>query len=118
MSEQRSEPHTLIVEDVEQEGTFRDGKPRWRHEWHVEHPDTCEKEVVTDSDLGGVGTSYYHYTCVVQYELDNVGLDGITDMDHVRIEPGEYKIAGWAAHYPSTPVSGEEWDSGLEIIEG
>lgn len=118
MSEKRSEPHTLVIEEVFEDGTFRDGEPRWQYEWHVEHPNSCSKEVVADEGFGGETISWDHYTCLVEYELDNVGLDGLTDMGRQRIEPGEHKIVGWAAHYPSTPVSGEEWDSGLEIIEG
>lgn len=109
MSETVTEPHVLVVEAYIEEDDI--------YEYEIRHPDSCGTETYTDEGLDGRPHVWTRRTCLVEHELDHVGLDGLTDNGNQRIEPGEYKIEGWSIHYPSTPVSGEEWYGGLRFVE-
>lgn len=114
-SDERVTKHFLVITG---EGDEKD--------FELEHDAACPKEVVTDTDLGGQGTSYFEYTCLVGGLVRDMGIDFLEgtparagEVDAWRsLPPGRYELEGWTQHYPATPMNGgEEWDAGLRLVE-
>lgn len=83
--EHRGEPHTLVLEDVLDDGTI---------EYTVAHPATCEKEIHPVGEPDDLGFGYYEtFNCGVEYMLNEVGISEVM-ADHLQRKPevGEYRI--------------------------
>lgn len=123
MSEHISQPHKLIVtcSDIE-EGIL---------DYDIIHPAECE--TVTEPMcrwVNGEGDTaelvedwehtYEHYTCVVQWVIDNIAIDELREQITGEMSgyppSGEYEFVGYSRYYPSTPWGGEDYESGLELI--
>ena len=117
MSLSHSATHVLIVGPVTADPIDRD--------WRIIHPRSCPWEAWRHSDdpIFGPDPSdpdrrySFHRACGVQYEIENLGFDAICDaFGGEPVPPGRYLIRHWAS-YTNTWINGEEWDSGLELVE-
>lgn len=94
-----------------------DGETQSEREWEVEHAFECPRHVTHIFENGGCVASArrVEYTCAVQYEIDNSGLDSLRFQWEKYLPDGEYRIIGWWCSYPAGPWGGEEYDGGLAI---
>lgn len=103
MSERR---HVLRVRDL----------PDGEREAEIVHSALCPRTPGGPSGLvvGGYPVRFAaSYDCAVgYYERDSLEMF----LDVSGLKPGEYEVAAWHSHQPSTPNGPEEWDGGLEIV--
>jgi hypothetical protein len=98
--------HWLVIEEQGEDYT-------------IEHEPDCPQEKGWE---GPGGEPIMFHTCLLGALITDAGLDTLEnapDDSWKNLPAGRYEIKAWAQHYPSTPVSGEEWDAGIAlVIEG
>jgi hypothetical protein len=59
--------------------------------------------------------------CLVEAIVTDIGLHaalfGVWDVDN-RLQPSDYRVQGWASTSPATPNGPEEYDAGIEWLDG
>lgn len=93
-----------------------DGETQSEREWEVEHAFECPRHVTHIFEHGGCVASArrVEYTCAVQYEIDNSGLDSLRFQWEKYLPDGEYRIIAWYEVYHNYEY-GPEADGGLDI---
>ena len=104
--------HTLIVGPATPDTIDR--------EWRIVHPLACPWEAVHLNSTVHFAVEihegwYFHRDCGVQYEIDALGFDAIVAAFDEEPPPGRYQIRHWSS-YTNTPISREDWDSGIELV--
>lgn len=117
MSATTDREHTLIISEP------GDGLEPKR-EWRVVHPPTCpweaydlDRSILWDDPLRGERRFDFHRVCLTQYEIDNIGLDGLEDWEKLPV--GKHKIVVESIYYPGEfgGTWGEEWDVVMNLVE-
>lgn len=114
-----SERHLLKITRMTEEGY-----DPW-NEYQVIHSPDCPTETVPcfeqwcEEDPPHEDHRYTHFTCGVEYEVANVGLDGLDChpfKSWEELPEGEYEITFWFEHYRGGWWGDDEWDSGLSFV--
>lgn len=121
-------PHLVIIKHVPEDGEFEATS-----EYKIFHPHACEKETWEDPVKKGHAFSYTYFTCWTGDEIANIGLEDLDGCfvidgydksrvgDHLwgyewlGLPEGAYLIRAWSS-YSNNPISGEDYDGGLELI--
>jgi hypothetical protein len=126
--------HVLTINRIPADGEYEE-----EIEWEITHTDECPQKYVHCGGpnfcltLSGHDTHWYtHYECGVEYEIDNVGLDGLECSDYIDrsaydaadpidrlwewkfLPKGRYEVIFWSEKYGGYPY---EYDSGLSITQ-
>lgn len=105
-------PHTLVITAP------GDGLEPER-EWRVVHPPTCPWEAMRCPSLFLDEDNkhwLFHRACLTQYEVENVGLDGLDGWE--QLPPGRYQIVCESIYYPGEygGTYGAEWDVEMSLV--
>jgi hypothetical protein len=100
----KSSIHILVIESNRYEinGEF---------EWHVEHNEDCPQEEWLDTDFEGKHEPMMMYTCGVEWELQNIGIEGFGE-EIFKKSPGKYEFYAWSSY----DSYNHEYDGGLEFV--